>query len=146
MCRERIIDDEKVDNTSHEEYNQLIEQIQDNKLNELLLTTANLQKESERLENEARKLIYENIQMQIEARLLKDKYYYRRRYAFLIRKKSFNFQQLKKQIRIERNKFFKFERRLREKYEQPLYSIISNTTTTTTKKTITMSTYTIDIN
>ncbi|CAF3631268.1 unnamed protein product [Rotaria sordida] len=125
MCRERTIDDRNVDNTVDEENNELIQQIH-NELNELLLTTINLQEESKRLENEAKNLIYENIQMQIEARLLKDKYYYRRRYSFLKRKKSFNFKQLKKQIIIQRKNFFKFERRLCAKYEEPLYNIISN--------------------
>jgi len=94
-------------------------------LNELLSTTAHLQQESERLENEARKLINENIQIRIEARLLKDKYRYRKRYSLLIRKKSFNFQQLKYQIKHQRKSFSKFERRLRAKYERPLHRIVS---------------------
>jgi hypothetical protein len=97
-------------------------------LNELLLTTAHLQQESERLENEARKLINENIQIQIEARLLKDKYRYQKRYSLLKRKKCLNFQQIKYQIIHQRKSFFKFERRLRAKYERPLHRIVSNTT------------------
>jgi hypothetical protein len=101
---------------------------EDNELNELLSTTAHLQEESERLESEARKLINENIQIQIEARLLKDKYRSRRKYSLLIRKKRFNFQQLKYQIKHQRKSFSKFERRLRAKYEQPLHHIVSNTT------------------
>ncbi len=98
-------------------------------MNELLSTTAHLQQESERLENEARKLINENIQIRIEARLLKDKYRYRKRYSLLIRKKCFNFKQLKHQIKHQRKSFSKFERRLRAKYERPLDRIVSNTTT-----------------
>jgi hypothetical protein len=101
--------------------------VEDNELNELLLTTAHLQEESERLENEARKLINENIQIQIEARLLKDKYRSRKRFSFLIRKNRWNFRQLKYQIKYQRKSFAKFERRLREKYEQPLHRIVSNT-------------------
>jgi hypothetical protein len=99
---------------------------QDNQLNELLLTTAHLQAESERLEDEARKLINENIQIQIEARLLKDKYRSRKRYSFLTRKNRFNFHQLKHQLKLQRKSFRKFERRLRAKYEQPLHRIVSN--------------------
>lgn len=100
----------------------------DNELNELLSTTAHLQEESDRLESEARKLINENIQIRIEARLLKDKYRFRKKYSFLIRKRRLNFQQLKHQIKYQRKSFSKFERRLRAKYEQPLHRIVSNTT------------------
>jgi hypothetical protein len=57
---------------------------------------------------------------------MKDKYRYRRRYSILIRKKRFNFQQLKRQLKLQRNGFLKFERRLRAKYEQPLHRIVSN--------------------
>lgn len=100
----------------------------DNELNDLLLTTAHLQEESERLEREARQLINENIQVQIEARLLKDKYRHRRRHTFSIRgKKRLNFCQLKRQLQRQKQSFFRFERRLRAKYEQSLYQIVSNT-------------------
>ncbi|CAF3642314.1 unnamed protein product [Rotaria sp. Silwood1] len=129
MCREQLINDEKVDsNTEPEQDNQLIEQIH-NELNELLLRNIDLQKESERLKNEAKKLINKNLQIQIKARLLKDKYYYRRRYSFLIRKKSFNFKQFKKQFKIQRKNFSKFQHRLHDKYEQSLSMILSNRTT-----------------
>lgn len=97
----------------------------DDELNELLLTTAHLQAESARLEDEARKLINENIQIQLEARLLKDKSHFRKRYSVLIRKNRFSFRQLKQQLILQRKNFFKFERRLRAKYEQPLHRIVS---------------------
>ncbi|CAF1219725.1 unnamed protein product [Adineta ricciae] len=124
MCRERKTDNKQVDNTANEQYNQLLAQLHD-ELNELLLTTAHLQAESARLEDEARKLINENIQIQLEARLLKDKSHFRKRYSVLIRKNRFNFRQLKQQIKLQRKNFFKFERRLRAKYEQPLHRIVS---------------------
>ena len=128
MCRERKIDQNQVDNTATDQYNQLIEQLQ-SELNELLVTTAHLQEESERLEREARKLIDENIQVQIEARLLKEKYRHRRRKPLSIRKKPLNFSQLKRQLQRERQSFLRFERRLRAKYEQPLHQIVSHSTT-----------------
>ncbi|UJR13542.1 hypothetical protein I4U23_000556 [Adineta vaga] len=124
MCRERENNPKQVDYTVNEQYNQLLAQLH-NELNELLLTTAHLQAESARLEDEARKLINENIQIQLEARLLKDKCHFRRRYSVLIRKNCLNFQQLKQQLKIERKNFSKFERRLRAKYEQPLHRIVS---------------------
>ncbi|CAF2336108.1 unnamed protein product [Rotaria sp. Silwood2] len=132
MCRERKIDQSQVDNTATDQYNQLIEQLQ-NELNELLTTTAHLQEESERLEREARKLIDENIQVQIEARLLKEKYRHRQRRRqplSIKRRKRLNFQQLKRQIQHQRRSFLRFERRLRAKYEQPLHQIVSNSTRT----------------
>lgn len=97
-------------------------------LNELLVTTAHLQEESERLEREARKLIDENIQVQIEARLLKEKYRHRRRKPLSIGKKPLNFSELKRQLQRERQSFLRFERRLRAKYEQPLHQIVSHST------------------
>ncbi len=100
----------------------------DNQLNELLETTAFLQEESERLEREARQIINENIQVQIEARLLKEKCRHRRRQTFPIGKKRLNFFQLKQELRHQRRSFLRFERRLRAKYEQPLHEIVSNTT------------------
>lgn len=102
----------------------------DNELNDLLATTAHLQQESERLEREARKLIDENIQVQIEARLLKDKYRHGRRQSLSVGKKKLNFRQLKRQLRRQRLSFVRFERRLRAKYEQPLHRIVSNSTAT----------------
>ena len=107
----------------------------DDELNELLLTTAHLQAESARLEDEARKLINENIQIQLEARLLKDKYHFRKRYSVLIRKNRFNFRQLKQQLKLQRKNFFKFERRLRAKYEQPLHRIVSTPPRTKNQRT-----------
>jgi hypothetical protein len=98
----------------------------DDELNELLATTAHLQQESERLECEARKLINENIQVQIEARLLKEKYRHQRPYSLSIKKKRLTFYQLKQQLQRERQSFHRFERRLRAKYEQPLFDIVSN--------------------
>ena len=135
MCRERKIDQSQVDNTATDQYNQLIEQLQ-SELNELLVTTAHLQEESERLEREARKLIDENIQAQIEARLLKEKYrHQRRRQSLSIKKKKrLNFRRLKRQIQRQRQSFLRFERRLRAKYEQPLHQIVSNSTTTTVQQ------------
>jgi hypothetical protein len=100
----------------------------DDELNELIVTTAHLQEESERLEREARQLINENIQVQIEARLLKDKYRHQGRHGFSIGKKRINFCQLKKQLQRQRQSFFRFERRLRAKYERSLHQIVSNTT------------------
>ncbi|CAF0735579.1 unnamed protein product [Rotaria sp. Silwood1] len=131
MCRERTIDQSQIDNTVTDQYNQLIEQLQ-NELNELLATTAHLQEESERLEREARKLIDENIQVQIEARLLKEKYRHQRQRQSLSikRKKRLNFRQLKRQLQRQRQSFLRFERRLRAKYEQPLFQIVSNSTRT----------------
>ncbi|CAF1157634.1 unnamed protein product [Rotaria magnacalcarata] len=133
MCRERKADQSQVDNTATDQYNQLIEQLQ-SELNELLETTAHLQEESERLEREARKLIDENIQVQIEARLLKERYRHRRRRRrrnpLSIRKKRLNFSQLKQELQRERQSFLRFERRLRAKYEQPLHQIVATSTTT----------------
>jgi hypothetical protein len=100
----------------------------DDELNELLVTTAHLQQESERLEREARKLINENIQVQIEARLLKEKYRHRRGHSLSIRKKKITFCQLKQQLQRQRRSFVRFERRLRAKYEQPLHDIVSKST------------------
>ncbi len=100
-------------------------------MHELLVTTAYLQEESDRLEREARQLINENIQVQIEARLLKEKYRHRRRrhrQTFPIGRKRLNFSQLKQELQHERRSFLRFERRLRKKYEQPLRDIVSNTT------------------
>ncbi len=99
----------------------------DDELNELIVTTAHLQEESERLEREARQLINENIQVQIEARLLKEKYRHRRQGIFSIGKKRMNFCQLKRQLQRQRQSFLRFERRLHEKYERPLHQIVSNT-------------------
>jgi regulator of replication initiation timing len=106
--------------------------LEDNELNELLATTAHLQAESERLEHEARKLIDENIQVQIEARLLKEKYRHRRqkhrqgkKQPLVLIKKKGNFQELKRQLSRQRQSFLRFERRLRAKYEQPLHQIVS---------------------
>lgn len=100
-------------------------------MNELLLTTAYLQEESERLEREARQLINENIQVQIEARLLKEKSRNRRhqrqqRETLSVGRKRLNFSQLKRELQRQRRSFLRFERRLRAKYEQPLHEIVSN--------------------
>jgi len=100
----------------------------DDELNELLATTAHLQEEGIRLEHEARKLIDENIQVQIEARLLKEKHRHRRRHTLSTGKKRSNFRQLKRQLLRQRQSFRRFERRLRAKYEQPLHDIVSNST------------------
>jgi hypothetical protein len=102
----------------------------DNQLHELIATTAYLQEESERLEREARQLVNENIQVQIEARLLKEKYRHRRgrRQTFPIGNKRINFSQLKQELRHQRRSFLRFERRLQAKYEQPLREIVANTT------------------
>jgi hypothetical protein len=101
----------------------------DDELNELLATTAHLQEEGIRLEHEARKLINENIQVQIEARLLKEKHRHRRRrHTLSTGKKRSNFRQLKRQLLRQRQSFLRFERRLRAKYEQPLHEIVSNST------------------
>ncbi|CAF4346973.1 unnamed protein product [Adineta steineri] len=128
MCREREIDQNQVDNTAMEQYNQLLEQLH-SELDELLMTTAHLQEESIRLEHEARKLINENMQVQIEARLLKEKYRHRRRHSLPLGTSRLNFRQLKRQIQRQRQSFNRFERRLRAKYEQPLHEIVSNSTT-----------------
>jgi hypothetical protein len=98
----------------------------DQELNELLSTTAHLQAESARLEDEARKLIDENIQIQIEARLLKDKYHFRKQYSMLTRKNRLDFRRLKQQLKLQRRNFSRFERRLRAKYEQPFHRIVSS--------------------
>lgn len=105
--------------------------LKDNQLNELMATTAHLQEESQRLEREARQLIDENIQVQIEARLLKEKFRHqqqqrrcRRRQRKFIGEKH-NFRQLKRQLQRQRQSFLRFERRLREKYEQPFHQIVS---------------------
>ena len=101
-----------------------------------MATTAHLQEESARLEREARQLIDENIQVQIEARLLKEKYRHRqqqRRCRRRQRKKSswtfvsekLNFRQLKRQLQRQRQSFLRFERRLRAKYEQPFHQIVA---------------------
>jgi len=102
----------------------------DNQLNELLSTTAYLQEESLRLEREARDLINENIQVQIEERLLKEKSRHRRRRhaGLTMKKKKLNFSQLKKQLQRQRQSFIRFERRLRAKYEQPLHQIVAEPT------------------
>ncbi|UJR33734.1 hypothetical protein I4U23_021161 [Adineta vaga] len=125
MCRERTIDDNQVDNTATEQFNQVLEQLHD-ELYELIATTAHLQEESIRLEHEARRLVNENIQVQIEARLLKDKYRHKRRHSLSIGKKRLNFRQLKQQLQRQRQSFLRFERRLRAKYEQPFFNITSN--------------------
>lgn len=94
------------------------------------MTTAYLQEESERLEREARQLINENIQVQIEARLLKEKSRHRRRRrqheTLSVGRKRLNFSQLKRELQRQRRSFHRFERRLRAKYEQPLHEIVSN--------------------
>lgn len=101
-------------------------------------TTTRLQEESVRLEVEARKLIDQNIQVQLEARLLKEKYQQQRRWKQrhrLNRKRSLgitsrkmNFQQLKRELHRQRQSFLRFERRLRAKYEKSLDSIVSRPT------------------
>lgn len=101
--------------------------MKDNELNGLIQATMYLQEESERLENEARKLVNENIQIQIEARLLEDKYRSRRKYSSLLRKNSLNFRRLKHQIKYQRKNFVQFEQRLRAQYEQPLDKIVIQT-------------------
>lgn len=107
----------------------------DNQLNELMATTAHLQEESARLEREARQLIDENIQVQIEARLLKEKYRHRqqqrrcrrrqKKSSWNLVREKLNFQQLKRQLQRQRQSFLRFERRLRAKYEQPFHQIVA---------------------
>lgn len=93
------------------------------------MTTAFLQEESKRLESEARQLINENIQVQIEARLSKEKSRNRRRRRILpVGSQRLNFSQLKRDLQRQRRSFLRFERRLRAKYEQPFYDIVSNST------------------
>ncbi|CAF0748093.1 unnamed protein product [Adineta ricciae] len=113
MCRERKIDDVQVDNTATEQVSQILEQLHD-ELFELIATTAHLQEE-----------------IQIEARLSKDKCHHRRqkrRYSLPIKNKRLNFRQLKQKLQRQRQSFLRFERRLRAKYEQPFYDIVSNST------------------
>ena len=103
----------------------------DDELFELIVTTTHLQEESKRLEHEARKLVDAQIQVQIEARLSKDKCHHRRqkrRYSVPIKNKRLNFRQLKQELQRQRQSFLRFERRLRAKYEQPFYDIVSNST------------------
>ena len=101
--------------------------MKDNELNELFHVTASLQEESERLEDEARRLISENIRIQIKTRLLEDKQRSRRKYSSLLRKNSLDFRRLKRQINHQRKSFVQFEERLRAQYEQPLHSIVTQT-------------------
>lgn len=96
------------------------------------MTTAYLQEESARLEREARQLINENIQVQIEARLSKEKFRNRRRrrrrQILSVGSKRLNFSQLKRELQRQRRSFLRFERRLHAKYEQPFHDIVSNST------------------
>ena len=71
-------------------------------------------------------MVNENIQIKIEARLLKEKCRHQRQNSLSIRKKRLNFNQLRQQLRRQRQSFRRFERRLRAKYEQPLRQIVLN--------------------
>ena len=90
---------------------------QENEINDIDRKTSFIESECQRLENEAQELLEKNFQFQIEQRLLRDKY--------VNCKKIQTFQQLKSQIQSQRRSFKIFERRLPDKYQQPLQIILS---------------------